>query len=125
MSKFIYSFSVILFGLFLGYLTQVLVSRELIRLALPIDGLRKLLQRIALLFINPIAVVGAIWVVSLKDITLVALPFVGLLHCWLGGRSRWVLPGCLTSARKKAVACMFAALLPISAQSVLWSALFF
>lgn len=85
MSKFIYSFSVILFGLFLGYMTQILVSRELIRLPLPIDGLRKLLQRIALLFLNPIAVIGAIWVVSLKDITLVALPFVGLFALLAGG----------------------------------------
>jgi predicted permease len=85
MSKFIYSFSVIVFGLFLGYMTQILVSRELIRLPLPIDGLRKLLQRIALLFLNPIAVVGAIWVVSLKNITLVALPFVGLFALLAGG----------------------------------------
>ncbi|MEJ2727491.1 MAG: hypothetical protein P8185_03095 [Deltaproteobacteria bacterium] len=85
MSKFIYSFGVILFGLFLGYMTQVLVNRELIRLPLPTDGLRKLLQRIALLFLNPIAVVGAIWVVSLKDIALVALPFVGLFALLAGG----------------------------------------
>jgi hypothetical protein len=85
MSKFIYSFSVILFGLFLGYITQILASRELIRLPLPIDGLRKLLQRIALLFLNPIAVIGAIWVVSLKDITLVALPFIGLFALLAGG----------------------------------------
>jgi predicted permease len=85
MSKFIYAFSVILFGLFLGYVIQILVKRELITLPIHIDGLRKLLQRIALLFVNPIAIVGAIWVVSLKNATLVALPIVGLFALLAGG----------------------------------------
>ena len=85
MSKFIYAFCVILFGLLSGYVIQILVKRELIRLPIHIDGLRKLLQRIALLFVNPVAVVGAIWVVSLKSATLVALPFVGLFALLAGG----------------------------------------
>ena len=85
MAKFIYSFGIIIFGLSLGYMTQVLVSHDRIRLPIEIDALRKLLQRIALLFINPIAVVGAIWVVSLKNATLVALPFIGLFALLAGG----------------------------------------
>ena len=90
MSKFIYSFSIIsfsiiLFGLLLGYVIQILVRRELIKLPIHIDGLRKLLQRIALLIVNPVAVVGAVWVVSLKNATLVALPFVGLFALLAGG----------------------------------------
>ncbi len=55
MSKFIYSFSIILFGLSLGYVIQILVRRERIKLPVHIDDLRKLLQRTALLFLNPIA----------------------------------------------------------------------
>ena len=62
MSKFIYAFGVILFGLLLGYVIQILVKRELITLPIYIDGIRKLLQRVALLFVNPVAVVGAVWV---------------------------------------------------------------
>jgi predicted permease len=85
MSKFIYSFSVILFGLLLGYVIQILVRRELIKLPIHIDSLRKLLQGIALLFVNPVAVVGAIWVVSLKNAALVALPFIGLFALLAGG----------------------------------------
>ena len=85
MSKFIYSFGIILFGLSLGYIIQILVRRKLIKLPIHIDGLRKLLQRIALLFVNPVAIVGAIWVVSLKNATLVALPFVGLFALLAGG----------------------------------------
>ena len=69
MSKFIYSFGIILFGLSLGYMIQILVRRERIRLPIDIDALRILLQRMALLLLNPVAVVGAIWVVSLKNAT--------------------------------------------------------
>ncbi len=85
MSKSIYSFRIILFGLSLGYMIQILVRRELIKLPIHIDGLRKLLQRIALLFVNPVAIVGAIWVVSLKSATLFALPFIGLFALLIGG----------------------------------------
>ena len=85
MSKFIYSFGIILFGLSLGYIIQMLVRRERISLPIDIDALRILLQRIALLVINPIAVVGAIWVISLKNATLIALPFVGLFALLAGG----------------------------------------
>jgi hypothetical protein len=56
---------------------QILVRRELIKLPIHIDGLRKLLQRIALLFVN--------WVVSLKSATLFALPFIGLFALLIGG----------------------------------------
>ena len=85
MSKFIYSFGIILFGLSLGYIIQILVSRAWLRLPIHIDDLRKLLQRIALLFLNPVAIVGAIWVVSLKSTALVALPFIGLFALLAGG----------------------------------------
>ena len=85
MSKFIYSFSIILFGLSLGYMIQVLVRRDRVKLPIDIDAFRIKLQRIALLFLNPVAVVGAIWVVSLKNATLVALPFVGLFALLAGG----------------------------------------
>ncbi len=85
MTKFIYSFSIILFGLSLGYLIQILARRGRIRLPLDIDTLRLWLQRVALLLINPVAVVGAIWVVSLKNTALAALPFVGLFALLSGG----------------------------------------
>ena len=85
MAKFIYSFGIIIFGLSLGYMIQVLVRRDRVKLPIDIDALRIRLQRIALLFLNPVAVVGAIWVVSLKNATLVALPFVGLFALLAGG----------------------------------------
>jgi len=85
MSKFIYSLSIIASGLLLGYLIQIVSGRGLIRLPLPIDELRKLLQRVALLFVNPVAIVGAVWVVRTDSIRLAALPFVGVFALLAGG----------------------------------------
>lgn len=85
MSKFIYSFGIILFGLLLGYIIQRLEQRKVIKLPMPIDSLRKLLQKTALLFVNPVAIVGAIWIVSVKNASLMALPFIGLFALLTGG----------------------------------------
>ena len=85
MSKFVYSFSLIFFGLLLGYGVQVLVNQGRIALPVGIEQLRKLLQKVALLFLNPVAIVGAIWVVSIKSVSIAALPFVGFFALLAGG----------------------------------------
>jgi hypothetical protein len=84
-SKLLYSFAIIVAGLLLGYALQALAVRGFIRLPLSIDALRKGLQRTALLFVNPVAIVGATWIVSIRDATLAALPFVGLFAIITGG----------------------------------------
>jgi predicted permease len=85
MSKFAYSFGIILTGLSLGYVIQVLAGKGLIRLPIPVAQLRKLLQRVALLFVNPVAIVGAVWIVNIESIRLAALPFNGLFAILTGG----------------------------------------
>jgi predicted permease len=85
MSKLIFSFAIILFGLCLGYGIQVLVNRDAVRLSISLDRLRKGLQRTALLFVNPVAIVGALWVVKIESIRLAALPFNGLFAILSGG----------------------------------------
>ncbi len=85
MSRFAFSFGIILFGLSSGYAIQQLHRHHRIRLPIPIDSLRKLLQQIALLFLNPVAIVGAVWTVKLKDPELMALPFIGLFALVAGG----------------------------------------
>jgi len=84
-AKLLTSFAVILAGLLLGYAIQVLAARGVIRLPLPVDALRKGLQRSALLFVNPVAIVGATWIVSIRDAALAALPLVGLFAVVAGG----------------------------------------
>jgi len=85
MSKILYSLGLIGFGLALGYLFQLLVERGRISLPIPIDNLRKLLQKIALLGLNPVAIIGAVWIVELRSPRLMALPFTGLFALMAGG----------------------------------------
>jgi len=84
-SKLIYSFSLILFGLLVGCAIQKLPDRLLNRLPLSIEALRKWLQRTALLFVNPVAILGAVWIVRIHDIGLAALPFTCLFAIIVGG----------------------------------------
>ncbi|MBT8352623.1 MAG: hypothetical protein KJO26_15500 [Deltaproteobacteria bacterium] len=85
MYKFFYSFSIIIFGLSLGYIIQVLVNRDMFKLPVSIDRIRKSLQYTALLFINPVAIVGAIWIVNIQNLRIAALPFIGLFALIMGG----------------------------------------
>ena len=83
--KLLYSFSIILSGILLGYAIQGLSARGLIRLPVSLDAMRKGLQRMALLFVNPVAIVGATWIVSIRHAGLAALPFIGLFAIVAGG----------------------------------------
>ena len=47
--------------------------------------LRQILQKAALLIVNPIAILGAVWIVNLGSATLIALPFIGLATYLIGG----------------------------------------
>jgi predicted permease len=85
LSRLLFSFGIILSGLLLGYAIQVLSARGIIRLPVSLDALRKGLQRAALLFVNPVAIVGATWIVSIRHLGLAALPFVGLFAIVTGG----------------------------------------
>ena len=84
-TKLLTSFAVILAGLAAGYAVQVLATRGFIRLPAPVDALRKGLQRAALLFLNPVAIAGATWIVTIRDPALAALPLVGLFAIVSGG----------------------------------------
>lgn len=84
-SKLIYSFSLILFGLLMGYAIQKLADRLINRLPISIEVLRKWLQRTALLFVNPVAILGAVWIVRIDNIGLAALPFTCLFAIVAGG----------------------------------------
>jgi predicted permease len=85
MVKFLFTFSLIFCGLSLGYVIQHLVTRQIIRLPISLDRLRRILLNTALLFINPITVAGAIWVIKLKDARIVTLPLLGVSAILLGG----------------------------------------
>jgi len=83
MGKLLFSIALVVFGIGTGYLIQWLVEKG--RLRLPIEASRKTLQRAALLFFNPVAILGATWVADIHHIKIVALPFMGLTALLLGG----------------------------------------
>jgi len=85
MLKFIFTFGLIVAGLSIGYGIQSLLKRGVLHLPLPIDQLRRFLVKLALLFINPIAIVGAIWTLKMNDGRMAALPILGVFAIFLGG----------------------------------------
>ncbi len=46
---------------------------------------RKTLQIVAMLFLNPIATIGAIWILSFDNMRIVLMPAIGLLAIFTGG----------------------------------------
>lgn len=85
MNKFIFSFSIIITGLSIGYIFQLLVKKNIIKLSISIDLIRKGLQKSALLFFFPISFLGAIWIFKMDNYRLFILPFIGILAFFLGG----------------------------------------
>ena len=102
MFKFLFTFGLIIFGLSLGYFIQRMVGKQIIRLPISLDQLRKSLLKSALLFLNPITVVGAIWVMELKDPRIATLPFLGMGQIFLGGLLALLFSKLLQLERKQA-----------------------
>lgn len=83
MDKLLYSFSIIVFGLMTGYALQLVVENQK-------EKLIKTIQKIALLILNPIALIGALWQVNLDNIGLILLPFLGMIAITFGGGLSWL-----------------------------------
>ena len=75
-SNIIISLGYIFFGLFTGYIIQQLEKRKIIHLPISLDKLRKLLQKIGLLFFVPISFIGALWIIKIDNLKIIALPFL-------------------------------------------------
>ncbi|MEE4113592.1 MAG: hypothetical protein V2I40_12310 [Desulfobacteraceae bacterium] len=85
MGKLILSLGIIVVGLSLGYAIQRLSIAKLLTLPLSLDDLRKRLQKTALLFVLPLTVLGAIWIVDVRSLSIAALPLIGVGAIALGG----------------------------------------
>ncbi len=87
MGKLLFSIGLVIIGIGVGYLIQVLIKTGRLRLPVNfhINDLRQGLQRSALLFFNPVAILGATWVANIHDIKIAALPFLGLTALFFGG----------------------------------------
>jgi len=84
MSKFLFSFTIILGSLLAGYTLQQLSTRQILKLPLTLTDLRTFLQQGAMLWVVPITVVGAVWIIRVQT-TLTLFPLLGLGAYLLGG----------------------------------------
>ena len=84
-NSIITSLAIIFFGLIVGYIIQQLEQRRIIRLPISLERLRKLLQKIGLLFFMPISFIGALWIIKIDNIKIAALPFLGIFALLTGG----------------------------------------
>jgi len=85
MQKLLFSLSIITLGLVIGYIIQRLVLSKKIKADPSLKKARKFLQILALLFLNPIATVGAIWSLSFENLSIAFLPAIGVLAILTGG----------------------------------------
>ena len=85
MSRILYSFSVIAFGLLLGYGVRLASERGLLRMRWSMPVLRAFLQRLALLGLGPFTFIGALWVVEIREPRLALLAGIGAFCHLFGG----------------------------------------
>jgi len=84
-NNLIISLSYIFFGLIVGYIIQQLEQKRIIRLPISLERLRKVFQKIGLLFFMPISFIGALWIIKIDNIKIAALPFLGIFAFLIGG----------------------------------------
>lgn len=85
MQKLLFSLALIIAGLVVGYLWQQFAKKRSSNHEASIPALRKLLQKIGLLFFMPVSFVAAVWVVSFDDIRVALLPVIGVGALITGG----------------------------------------
>ena len=83
MGKLLFSIALVIVGIALGYLIQVMNNKK--RIQLPIESSRRGLQKAALLFFNPIAILGATWVADINNLKIAIMPFMGMTALFSGG----------------------------------------
>jgi predicted permease len=85
MLALIFSLTLVISALALGYSLRRLCVAGRVHLPIEIADLRKIMQKFALLCFMPIALVGAFWIVSFDDIRVAWLPIVGFAALLSGG----------------------------------------
>ena len=101
MEKISFSLGIIFLGLALGYVIQVLVHKHLVKLPFDLETLRKSLQKIAFLFLDPIVYLGAVWIIDFDELKIVALPFIGIIAILLGGILAFAFAKLMKMSRKQ------------------------
>jgi predicted permease len=91
MQKLVFSLSIITMGLVIGYISQRLALAGKIKADASLTKQRKILQRVVLLCLNPIATIGAIWILSFDNVRITLMPAIGILAMITGGLAALVI----------------------------------
>lgn len=106
MIKIFYSLSVVFSGLLTGYILQF---TSFFPYGSIINGkARKIMQRTVIIFLNPIAFIGSIWILDLKKYQLLFMPLSGILALTSGGIIAWFIARYMKMNRKESgafIAC--------------------
>jgi predicted permease len=78
MSQIISMLLMIIISLAIGYIIKTLHSKEKIKLPFPIESIRRFLQRLTLIGFIPITVTTSVWIAPIRNLQIIALPFIGL-----------------------------------------------
>jgi len=85
MAQFIYSLGLIIAGIFLGKLLREGERTGRLPAFVSLPAVFPRTTRFAMLWLNPIVIVGVFWNVELRDIELALLPLLGILAVVVGG----------------------------------------
>ncbi|MBK5202063.1 MAG: hypothetical protein JJE21_11125 [Spirochaetaceae bacterium] len=102
MQKLLFSISIIAFGLIIGYIIQRIVLTGKIKADKSLFKQRKFLQSLSLLCLSPIATIGAIWIISFKNINIVFMPVIGAIAIFTGGFTALIIGKLLKLKPKQA-----------------------
>jgi len=87
------SFLIIYISLAIGYLIQLLVKKSIISLPFSLEKVRKILQKLAILFFMPLTYIGIYWMMDFHQIKLLFFPLLGILNLILGGTIAILIAG--------------------------------
>jgi len=78
-------FLIIFIGLTGGYIAQILIERNILRLPFSLEKIRKFIQKLSILFFISITYIGVYWSMDFHQLKLLLFPLLGIFNLFLGG----------------------------------------
>ncbi|UCF96254.1 MAG: hypothetical protein JSV89_13850 [Spirochaetaceae bacterium] len=101
MHRYIITLAMMVSALAAGYLIRVLIDLRILNVPVELPRIRRILQAIALLFLIPLTFMGAVWIVDLENLKILALPFIEIFVIVLGGTLAYLLARAQSLTRRQ------------------------
>ena len=85
MFRFVITLVMMASALATGYLIRIVIDRRILKVSVELSRIRRILQSTAMLFFIPLTFLGAVWIVDLDNLKILALPFIEVFVIMLGG----------------------------------------